>query len=122
MACGIPVVATDVGGVSEVVKDGETGLLAPADDTEALAGKIQELLFYRPRARSMGQAARADVERRFTRDRVVAQYEELYRRVLRQDCAKSRRPVAACASDAEQDGLPRRCLGARRGDRFLRKS
>jgi len=81
MACGVPVVATAVGGVPEVVLDGKTGLLARADDPEGYATNLRELLFDRERAQTMGRAARADVAERFGRDQVVSQYESLYRRV-----------------------------------------
>ncbi len=120
MACGIPVVSTDVGGVSEVVTDGKTGLLAPRDDAPAMAERIRELLFDRDRARTMGRAARADVERRFHRDLVVAQYEALYRRVLERDCDETLRPAAACRAEVADDGSTsagravRPCLAARR--------
>ncbi len=85
MACGVPVVATDVGGVSEVVRDGETGFLAPRDDRAMYREKLAELLFDSPRAQAMGRAARRDVEVRFSREGVVSQYEALYRRVLERD-------------------------------------
>ena len=123
MACGIPVVSTDVGGVSEVVTDGETGLLAPCDDARALAARIRELLYDRDRARTMGRAARADVERRFNRDLVVARYEALYRRVLERDCEESARPVAGCRAEPAGGESPRprgsvrACIAARRKGR-----
>jgi N-acetyl-alpha-D-glucosaminyl L-malate synthase BshA len=82
MSCGVPVVATAVGGVPEVIRDGETGLLAPADDIARYSERIRELLFDPARARAMGKAARDDVLARFARDPIVAQYEDLYRRVL----------------------------------------
>ena len=82
MACGVPVVATAVGGVPEVILDGQTGLLCPADDQALYAERIRALLFDRERARAMGRAAREDVLARFARDPVVGRYEELYRRVL----------------------------------------
>jgi len=82
MSSGTPVVATAVGGVPEVVVDGETGLLAPADDLEAYAARLKELLFDRERARRMGHTARKSVLDRFARDRIVTRYEELYRGVL----------------------------------------
>ena len=82
MSCGIPVVATRVGGVPEVIQHGHNGLLAEADDQSGLAAAIGELLFDRPRARSMGANARLDVEQRFDRDQIVTLYEELYRGVL----------------------------------------
>lgn len=82
MSCGVPVVATAVGGVPEVILDGRTGLLCPADDQSRFSERIRELLFDRERARAMGKAAREDVLARFARDQIVAQYEGLYRRVL----------------------------------------
>jgi len=82
MSCGVPVVATAVGGVPEVILDGQTGLLCPAEDQARYAERVRELLFDRERARAMGRAAREDVLARFARDSIVARYEELYRRVL----------------------------------------
>jgi len=82
LSCGVPVVATAVGGVPEVLRDGETGFLSPADDQDHFAAKVRLLLFDPEQARAMGRAARADVLARFARDPIVARYEELYRRVL----------------------------------------
>jgi N-acetyl-alpha-D-glucosaminyl L-malate synthase BshA len=82
MSCGTPVVATDVGGVSEVIRDRVTGLLSEANDLEGLAAHIRELLTDRPRARALGRAARADALERFDRHTVVARYEVLYRRLV----------------------------------------
>jgi N-acetyl-alpha-D-glucosaminyl L-malate synthase BshA len=92
MSCGVPVIATAVGGVPEVIRDGETGLLCPAHDLARFAERIRELLFDPVRASAMGRAAREDVLLRFARDPIVAQYESLYRRVLeRRGCEPSRR-------------------------------
>ena len=82
MSCGTPVVATDVGGVGEVVTHGTTGLLSERDDMDAFAHHLATLLFEEGRARAMGEAARADALERFRRDRVVRAYEELYERTL----------------------------------------
>ncbi len=82
MSCGTPVVATDVGGVREVVDDGVTGLLAPADDIDAFATNLRALLFDRDRARSMGQAARRAAVERFAHERVIPRYEAVYHRLL----------------------------------------
>jgi glycosyltransferase involved in cell wall biosynthesis len=76
------VIATAVGGVPEVVRDGETGFLCKADDPASFAARIRELLLDRERARSMGSAARTDVLARFARGPIVDLYEGLYRRVL----------------------------------------
>jgi len=82
LSCGVPVVATAVGGVPEVLRDGETGLLSPADDQERFAARVRELLLDRERSRAMGVAARADVVARFSQDPIVDRYEAVYRRVL----------------------------------------
>jgi glycosyltransferase involved in cell wall biosynthesis len=57
MACGIPIVSTDVSGISEVVANGTDGLLAPAHDTGAIASCLAELLDSSERRRRLGEAA-----------------------------------------------------------------
>jgi len=91
MSCGTAVVATRVGGVSEVVEDGVTGLLSPCEDLEGFAANLARLLFDPALSETMGRAARATAERRFQRDAVVARYEDLYRRILVSADAKARR-------------------------------
>jgi len=78
MAAGLPVVATRVGGIPEVVEHGVTGLLVPPRDPEALAQAIIALLQDRERAEAMGQAGRARVEKYFSVERMVQQTEALY--------------------------------------------
>ena len=82
MACGTPVVATDVGGVHEVVDHGVSGLLSPLEDLRAFAANLARLLADRTAARRMGAAAREQAVTRFRREKIVVLYEELYRRVL----------------------------------------
>ncbi len=82
MSCGTPVVATDVGGVGEVVEHGVTGLLAKPDDLDGFAAHLGSLLFSPEKARTMGAAAREAAVTRFGRAHIVARYEALYRRVL----------------------------------------
>ena len=82
MACGLPVVATRVGGVPEVVMDGVTGRLAERDDQEGYAAAIRELFADPERLTEMGRAARRDVEERFEKDHVVSRYEALYESVV----------------------------------------
>ena len=82
MSCGTPVVACDVGGVGEVVTHGETGLLSARDDRAGFAAHLVELCADPARARELGRAAREDACGRFRRERVVRDYEALYRRVL----------------------------------------
>jgi N-acetyl-alpha-D-glucosaminyl L-malate synthase BshA len=89
MSCGIPVVATDVGGVSEVVDHGLTGLLCGADDLDGFAKNLSQLLFNESDARAMGGAARRVAVERFRRERIVQAYEAVYRRVLERNMARA---------------------------------
>lgn len=65
LARGMPVVATAVGGIPEMIKDGVTGLLVPPADEAALAQALSKLLADPARAAQLGQAAQKDVEQRF---------------------------------------------------------
>ncbi|MCX6357792.1 MAG: glycosyltransferase [Candidatus Aureabacteria bacterium] len=82
MAAGKPVVATNVGGVPEIVRDGETGLLVPARDPGALAGALLRVLRDGPLAERMGRAGRARVLEHFSMERMVRAYERLYATLL----------------------------------------
>jgi glycosyltransferase involved in cell wall biosynthesis len=82
MACGRPVVATRVGGIPEVVLDGETGLLVPPSNPGALAEAIEGLLADPERAGAMGVAGRRRVEEHFGWHSVALRTLQLYREVL----------------------------------------
>jgi N-acetyl-alpha-D-glucosaminyl L-malate synthase BshA len=82
MACGVPVVASDVGGVSEVVADGETGFLAAVGDIGGMARHARRLLTDEELRRRMSYAARHLAETKFRLDPAVDRYEAVYRRVL----------------------------------------
>jgi glycosyltransferase involved in cell wall biosynthesis len=82
MAAGLPVVASDVGGLREQVVDGETGLLVPAGDPERLADALRSLLDDAPRRAAMGAAGRARAEELFDLPRFRAAHLDLYRRGL----------------------------------------
>jgi glycosyltransferase involved in cell wall biosynthesis len=79
---GLPVVATRVGGVSECVRHGETGILVRCDDREGLANALRDLLEQPDRRSRFGAAARAWIERNFTMTRIAPQYAAFYQRVL----------------------------------------
>lgn len=76
-ACARPVVAFDVGGFRDIVVDGETGLLAPAGDAEALARCIARVLEKDARRDEMGEAGRRVAQSRFDPRRVAAEYAEI---------------------------------------------
>jgi L-malate glycosyltransferase len=82
MACGRPVVATSVGGIPEVVVDGETGLLVPPRDAAALADAIGRLLADPQLRQRMGAAGLQRVTERFTSEIMVRNTERMYRRIL----------------------------------------
>jgi glycosyltransferase involved in cell wall biosynthesis len=81
MGCEIPVVASDAGGLPEVVENGVTGLVVPRGDAGALAQAIRSLLTNPQRRREMGQAGRARALRLFDWDRSAEQFEQIYREV-----------------------------------------
>jgi starch synthase len=78
MACGTAVVGSKVGGIPEVVADGETGLLVPAGDPAALAQAVNELVTDERRAAEMGRRGRARAEAEFGWASIAAQTAELY--------------------------------------------
>ena len=80
MACGVPVVATDSGGVSEVVSP-SCARVVPVGDVRALAAAVSEIVNDPALGRSMGASGRRRAEELFDVDRVVPQYEALYTRV-----------------------------------------
>lgn len=82
MACGLPVVAFDVGGVSSVVRHGENGLLVPAMDVKRLTQAMIEVLEDPAKAALMGTAGRRLVEERFSLHQMIDQVEALYREIL----------------------------------------
>jgi glycosyltransferase involved in cell wall biosynthesis len=82
MASGLPVVSTAVGGVPELVRDGETGLLVPSEDAEALAQAIQALVDDPARRQAMGAAARQHAVASFDIRHTVRGYEQLYEALL----------------------------------------
>jgi glycosyltransferase involved in cell wall biosynthesis len=78
MAAGRPVVSTRVGGVAEVVVDGQTGLLAPAGEFESLAAHVLRLANLPEERHQMGLAGRARAESLFTEQRMHEGYRKCY--------------------------------------------
>jgi glycosyltransferase involved in cell wall biosynthesis len=84
MAAGLPVVATRVGGIPECVKDGETGILVPPANSQALAAAITRLLQDPAQRRQFGAAGRRYVHEHFSPESQIVRIEEVFARVIRQ--------------------------------------
>jgi glycosyltransferase involved in cell wall biosynthesis len=82
MAGGLPVVASDVGGLTDVLDGGRAGLLVPPDEPRALAEAIKALLDDPDRATQLGLAGRERASARYTVERTVDGVEAVYRRLL----------------------------------------
>jgi N-acetyl-alpha-D-glucosaminyl L-malate synthase BshA len=82
MACEVPVIATEVGGVPEVIEHGVDGYMVPARDVAAAARFGVEILSRADRGREMGVRARANAERKYSSRDVIPHYENYYRQVL----------------------------------------
>ena len=82
MACEVPVVASNVGGLPEVIESGESGFLHPVDDVEGMAASAVRLLTDDALHRRIALTARQRVVDEFCVDRVLPMYEDCYERVL----------------------------------------
>jgi N-acetyl-alpha-D-glucosaminyl L-malate synthase BshA len=82
MACEVPVVASRVGGIPEVVTDGETGCLSAVGDVDKMGADAAALLADDARRRAMGARARESALSRYNTDLVIPQYVEFYERIL----------------------------------------
>ena len=83
MACEVPVIASRVGGLPEIIEDGVTGFTCAPDALQEMAERAIELLTHPGRRADMGKAAAEVVRTRYCTDRVVPLYEAAYRDVLR---------------------------------------
>jgi glycosyltransferase involved in cell wall biosynthesis len=89
LACGVPVVASDVGGVREWLIEGETGRLVPVKDAAAIARAVSEILALPDQGRHLGERGQALIRSRFSRRAHLAELVDLYQSVA------SRQPVPA---------------------------
>ncbi len=87
MACEVPVIATDVGGLPEVVKHGVNGYLVPPRDVALAAQYALKILSSEDRGRSMGKKARETAAWDFCSSKIIPHYEEYYARVLEKSAA-----------------------------------
>lgn len=79
MAAGLPVVATAVGGIPEIIEDGESGLLVAPADPQALTVAITRILTNPPQLKKMGSTARESIINKFPTHANISAYEELYK-------------------------------------------
>ena len=89
LACGVPVVASNAGGIPEVIREGVTGALRAVGDTYAMAAAAIGILSDEAAWQRMSVAAAADARQRFSEDRIIGQYEATYEDALA--VAESRR-------------------------------
>ena len=82
LACGVPVVASNAGGLPEVIRDGVTGVLRTVGDVEGMATSAIALLRDQARWDAMSAAAAADARARFAQNDIVARYEKFYESVV----------------------------------------
>ena len=83
MACGVPVVASNVGGLPEVITNGVSGFLHPPDDVAGMATSAIAILSDQAMHARMAAEGVELAEERFSANRIVPQYEALYERTLR---------------------------------------
>jgi glycosyltransferase involved in cell wall biosynthesis len=82
LLCGAPVIAASPGGVTDIVRDGETGLLFPERDARALANAIEKLLSDRVLAARLAVNGAAFVREWFSREHVAAQFIQIYQKAV----------------------------------------
>ena len=82
MAAGLPCIVTDVGGNPEIIENNETGYAIPSDDDIALTDKILRFLDNSALREQMGNAGRSRFQKLFTVDKMVQEYESLYRTMV----------------------------------------
>jgi N-acetyl-alpha-D-glucosaminyl L-malate synthase BshA len=82
LASGVPVIGTNAGGLPEVIRDGETGVLCAVGDIPGMAAAALEILQDRKRWSEMSKLGAADARERFSREAIVTKYESLYRKSL----------------------------------------
>ncbi len=80
MACGTPVICSRIGGMPEIVKDGETGFIVPPGDSRAIEERIRWLREHPSERERMGRASRSWVLERFTWDRIAENHLQIYQR------------------------------------------
>jgi N-acetyl-alpha-D-glucosaminyl L-malate synthase BshA len=86
MACEVPVVASRVGGLPEVITDGQEGFLVETADINTMAERSLSVLGDSSRRMEMGKRAREKASRQFSSTKIIAAYEDYYRKVIERCC------------------------------------
>ena len=81
MAAGVPIIATRTSAIPEIVEDGETGLLVPVDDGDALSDALSSLLTNPPLRKEMGLAGRRRLEKNFSVQKMVEETAKIYQQI-----------------------------------------
>jgi glycosyltransferase involved in cell wall biosynthesis len=110
MRANLPVVASDVGGVSESVTDGVTGYVVPKGDVDVLRERLRRLLSDPELRAGLGMRGRAEYETHFALERSVSKTLAVYESVLR-------RPLTAAGGAEDVGGAQSRGLATRGGER-----
>ena len=82
MACAVPVVASDVGGLPELIIEGETGFLCPIDDIDALTARTRSILTNDDLQKAIAEKSRKRAVEKFDVARIVPMYEKYYQKFL----------------------------------------
>jgi glycosyltransferase involved in cell wall biosynthesis len=98
MAAGLPVIATAVGGLLDLIDHDRTGLLVPPSDADALTHALRFLIEHPTRAAAIGETARTEIRQRYSFERMVGAFEDLY-------VSSLERRVAAGTHHAEAAGI-----------------
>ena len=108
MAAGLPVIASRVGGFLDLIEDGRTGVLVSPAEPAEFAAAIEELVFNPDRAFALGRAARDEVARRYSFERMVGAFENLY---CTQLAAAGATPQGRAAARRRAQGRPEQRRG-----------
>lgn len=81
-AAGLPLIASAVGGIPEIIRHGETGILVPAEDVPALEKAISWLVSQPPSREKLGEKVAADIKKRFGKERMLKETERVYEEVV----------------------------------------
>ncbi|RCW51077.1 N-acetyl-alpha-D-glucosaminyl L-malate synthase BshA [Paenibacillus prosopidis] len=96
MACGVPTIGSDAGGIPELITHGETGFLSPIGDVEDMAKNAERLLLDEKLHEQFKQACIFRARNEFCNDLITTQYEQIYYRVLG---IEANLPVAVCSDN-----------------------